>query len=179
MRRLITISGIGGSGKTALTDALAARIGDALVVKFDEIDHLMIWDEDYTDWLRRGANLEEADLSRMRGYIDEQLVRESGRLVLFDYPHGRSHSAFRDIIDLAFFVDTPLDLALARRLLRDKPGEADQAANLRAYVAHGRAVYQEHARQVRLHCDVVLDGTKPVDELADMAIGAIKQRGFL
>ena len=48
---LITISGFSGSGKTTLTDALAKHLKDVLVLKFDELDYLMVWSGDYADWL--------------------------------------------------------------------------------------------------------------------------------
>lgn len=39
--------------------------------------------------------------------------------LLLDYPFAYCNEQIRKYIDVAIFIDTPLDIALARRILRD------------------------------------------------------------
>ncbi len=181
MKLLITISGFSGSGKTSLTDELAANLKDALVMKFDELDSLMIWSDDYPEWLAQGADYEAFNLERMRVHVDQAIKESRARCVIFDYPFGRLHSAFRDVIDMAVYVDTPLDIAMARRLLRDLPIDPGVARrhvkeDLQAYLANGRNAYLEMDRQVKPSCDLLVDGTRPIDELVSIILQEVKTR---
>jgi deoxyadenosine/deoxycytidine kinase len=85
-RLFITISGCSGAGKTALTDAVASKLTDILVIKFDEIDSLLDWSGSYADWLARGADYEEFKLNRMKTHVAEVVEATPTRYVIFDYP---------------------------------------------------------------------------------------------
>ena len=83
------------------------------------------------------------------------------------------------------FIDTPLDVAMARRLLRDFASASDDgstsdvdrlAAELTAYLDYGRGAYLEMDRQVKPTCDLVLDGFSAVDDLAEEVVRAIRAR---
>lgn len=181
MKSLITISGFSGSGKTTLTDALAKHLKGVLVLKFDELDSLMVWSGNYPDWLAQGADYEAFKLDRMRAHVDQVIKKSHARCVIFDYPNGRLHSAFRDVIDLAVYVDTPLDIAMARRLLLDLPSDPSAAQDsikeeLQAYLAVGRNAYLEMDRQVKPRCDLLVDGTGPIDELVLVILREITKR---
>lgn len=39
--------------------------------------------------------------------------------ILLDYPFAYIHSEMREDIDFTIFIDTPLDIAIGRRILRD------------------------------------------------------------
>ncbi len=39
--------------------------------------------------------------------------------ILLDYPFAYSHNEMNQFINFTIFIDTPLDIALARRILRD------------------------------------------------------------
>jgi uridine kinase len=184
MKSLVTISGFSGSGKTSLTDALATNLKDALVLKFDELDSLMVWSDDYPEWLAQGADYEAFNLDRMRAHVDQTIKESHARCVIFDYPNGKLHSAFKDVIDLAVYVDTPLDIAMARRLLRDLPNEHSAAQEwlkeeLQAYLVAGRNAYLEMDKQVKPSCDLLVDGTRPIDELVSIILQEMKTRKLL
>jgi uridine kinase len=185
MRSFITISGCSGAGKTALTDALAQTLDNMLVIKFDEIDALQDWEGKYADWLARGADYEEFKLDRMKTHVAALINAAPTRYVIFDYPYGRRHSAFCDLIDLAVFVDTPLDVAMARRLLRDLPDDPAAMHNwikaeLQGYLVRARTVYLHYVGQMKNGCDLVVDGTRPLDALVAEVLAAVmsKRRGI-
>jgi uridine kinase len=81
------------------------------------------------------------------------------------------------------FIDTPLDIAMARRFLRDMRGEAEQGAeetiksfkkNLSTYLNGGRLLYLQFQHQIKEKCDLILNGCSTVDELADAIYMRIK-----
>jgi uridine kinase len=176
MQRLITVSGVTGAGKTSLAESLGARMGHALVLKFDDFDHLMVWDEDYAGWLARGANFEEFDLSKMREHVEKITIGSD--LVIFDYPHGRLNRAFRDAIDFSIYVDTPLDIALARRILRDNPSKEALETDLRAYLDIGRGAFLTHGEQIKPTADLIIDGSQTLATLTAVAQRAIEAHQF-
>ena len=180
---MITISSYSGGGKTAIAAALA-HSHDVLLIQFDEIDSLMAWHGDYGKWLAQGADYEEFDLRRMKDYVTEQALREKPRGIVFDYPFGRLHSAFKSKIDLAVFIDTPLDVAMARRLLRDMPQEGHTIREwleneLQGYLTLARRAYLEMARQVKPTCDLVIDGTQTIDAIRQEIEREAAKRGLL
>lgn len=106
----------------------------------------------------------------------EKIVHPAS-FILLEEPFGREREALKPLIDCVILLDTPLEIALARRLLEvpeiayfaKNPAEGYQTmlAYLRSYLHHSvRDMYIALMEQVRQHCDLVLDGTKPIDELA-------------
>ena len=87
-------------------------------------------------------------------------------LIILDFPFGRCHSRFRDTIDLAVFIDTPLDIAMARRILRDYTINRDESAedtlnrlhtDLSNYLERARYLYLDTYKH-KADSDLVLDG---------------------
>jgi thymidylate kinase len=89
---------------------------------------------------------------------------------------------FATLIDLLVFVDTPLDVAMARRIIRDHSVVAQETAaavldRLRAELAH----YLEKARYPYLNTDrhksgsdLVLDGCRSLQELRNNILERIR-----
>ncbi|MGW1991721.1 uridine kinase family protein [Embleya sp. NPDC001921] len=128
--RLVAVDGIGGSGKTTLADALAARLGGAPVVRLD-------------DFARPGDFF--GRLPRLRVQLLELPARhEAGRCDTYDragyrisgYSEvpaapvvilegvGAGRRELGPVTALRVHVDTPAELAAARSLDRDGPGLA-------------------------------------------------------
>ncbi len=72
------------------------------------------------------------------------------------------------------FIATPLDIAMARRVLRDlfdKNPKAENTLknleeNLSSYVNEGRPIYLHFENHVKQTSDLILDGCLTLDELA-------------
>lgn len=73
------------------------------------------------------------------------------------------------------FIDTPLDVAMARRILRDYFGKNstlsdEQAkilkAEMESYLEFSRATYLSMDRTQKLSADMIVDGTLSLDALA-------------
>jgi hypothetical protein len=98
-------------------------------------------------------------------------------------PFGRERPGLETLVDFVVGLDTPLDLALARRLLRDveyhRQGihKGDLADYMKAilldYQGPLRDLYLV-AQQVAIHhSDLVVDGTKPVEVLAQEIVDKV------
>ena len=85
------------------------------------------------------------------------------------------------------FIDTPLDVAMARRMLRTfalaQRGNVEHViesliAELTAYLEYARHAYCELEKQVKTKCDLVLDGRTSIDDLARQLVDVAKHLSF-
>ncbi|MEP6563580.1 MAG: hypothetical protein ABJB10_00490 [Mesorhizobium sp.] len=185
---IVAISGHPGSGKTSLTKALQHRLG-VPALHYDDFETITsLPPAKVRDWIERGSDYDEIML--------EPLVREMIRLaeatprpkcVLLDTLLGRAHGATGRLIDTLIWVDTPPDIALARKIgeaagrARATPGEAPAFMGwLDSYLAHYTGfiadTYAVQRERVRPAADIIMDGRAPVEALADEAVMAILQR---
>jgi uridine kinase len=110
------------------------------------------------------------------------LLIEPAKYILVDAPLGRAHRDSGRYIDFMVYIDTPLDIAMARRLSRELARDTDQSpsetvASIKAdadgYPARARPIYVASVERIKTTCDLVLDGSKSVDELASAVISKI------
>lgn len=81
----------------------------------------------------------------------------------------------RALIDMSFHVSVPLDVALARRLKRDIRQGERVLPIVRQYLDIGRR-YSQALEAAASEADVILDGTRPLDELVGDATQRIRDR---
>ena len=186
---VIGISSVSGGGKTAVAKRLAELLQDAVILCFDDTN---IHPDDLVAWLTEGADYNAwqtpvltRDLQsltaghQITAPVDGSKVSPA-KTIVFDAPLGRAHQDTASFIDFMVFIDTPLDVAMARRLLRGIAGAETRAeaaikdieVELSSYLGGARMLYVEFQDQIMRECDLVLDGCLPVDELA----GAIHAR---
>jgi uridine kinase len=110
---VISISGVSGGGKTTVANALKEHLINAVIVSFDDYDDIKL-DRDINDW--------SADANDENEWYVEPLAKDIARLlcepfdyIIVDYPFGYRNLCVGQYINFAVFVDTPLDVALARR----------------------------------------------------------------
>lgn len=184
---IVAISGHPGSGKTSLTKALQERLG-VPALHYDDYETVTGWPSARVrDWIERGSDYDEIML--------EPLVNEMIRLaestprpkcVLLDTLLGRAHRATSELIDTLIWIDTPADIALARKI-GAAAGRARAAQEgpafvgwLEAYLAHYTGfiagTYAVQRERVRPAADIVMDGRASPQRLADEALVAIRQR---
>ena len=99
------------------------------------------------------------------------------RYVVADAPLGRAHADSGRFIDLMLFIDTPLDVALARMVLREIDREGDRTPDealdyvkgeLSGYLAQARPIYEEFQERMRATSDVIVDGTLSIDDVVEL-----------
>ena len=181
----VGISSPSGGGKSTVAARVAELLGNASIVAFDDYDDVSTHPENYQDWLKAGADYNAwqtpqlaADLQHLKAGV--AVIGQAQQLsptdfIVFDAPLGRAHQETGKYIDLMVFLATPLDVAMARRILRDyysvatlqQPDACERLrVELESYLNFGRQAYLEMDKQIKPLSDIILDGTRPVDELA-------------
>ena len=120
-----------------------------------------------------GADITEFDCPGMRTAVDEEIQRGKAKQIILDFPFGRRHPRFADVIDLDVFIDTPLDVAMARRILRDYSGDSRKPSEealkhlldeLAHYLTKARYPFLD-AFKARDASDLILNGWRSLDDL--------------
>lgn len=174
---VIAVNSVSGGGKTALAGLLAASLPKAVLFRFDDFDESNIYPDDFC-----GADIMDFDCPGMAEAVRKELDRKSASFIVLDFPFGRDHPRFEKLIHLSVFINTPLDVAMARRILRDFCTTTGSPAakrleclkgDLTHYLAKSRQPYLEHYRH-RDTSDLVLDGWADLDHLRDQVVGRVK-----
>ncbi|NOU98546.1 hypothetical protein [Paenibacillus planticolens] len=81
---------------------------------------------------------------------------------------------------MAIFIDTPLDIAMARRLLRDYTDNpiTEVKNDLINYLSRGRNAYLEMNKSVKPSSDIAIKGELPTQLIINQLLEEIKLRGF-
>jgi hypothetical protein len=108
------------------------------------------------------------------------------RMIVLEEPFGRQRSEIAQLIDAVVCIDLPLEIALARKLLRMLSFFlAEQTPDAFAkhlqfflpwYIESGRELYRATQQRVLQNCDVIADGMLPPDALADSIASALQDR---
>ena len=162
---ILAICGLPGSGKTTLSQALAARTG-AEIISWDEYETVTrMSPPQVRDWLARGAPFEEVTAPGLA----ERLAAVRG-VAIFDTLLGRAWPPAANLIDRAVWLDCPPDVALARKIRQFLPlAGPDWVENyLEAYVdivAPSLALQRARVPQM---CDLALKSAQDPDQMANM-----------
>lgn len=167
-------AGVGG-GKSTLAKALAERLGEAGLVQFDHYERMTEQPvEAVRRWMREGA---DPDALVIPGLAEDlQSLKSKHKFVVFETPFGRRHSATGRHIDFLVWIDTPLDIALARKIRQFAAGAAASGeaasfgpwlqAYLGNYVEFVGDLLRAQRDTVRAQADLVVDGRRSPEELA-------------
>lgn len=197
------VSSPSGGGKTAVVQRLGQLRPDAVTLYFDDYDDIgegaNIHPESLRQRIRDGLDY---NAWQMPGLIRDVALLKQGQtirspsngaaiapqpLVFLDAALGRANAALRPYLDFAVYIDTPLDVALARRLQRDYFGEKQRSATealhaihamTAAYLDWARDAYLDLDRQVKPQCDLVVDGCLAVDQLAQQILTAVQEKNM-
>lgn len=170
---VISVNSVSGGGKTTFATALHRSLPQSALFCFDDFDDSNIYPEDFYEWSRRGADVTEFDCPGMRNAVNLEIQRGRAKQIILDYPFGRRHPRFADLIDFAVFIDTPLDVAMARRILRDYSGDRQDSSEkalghlrneLNHYLAKARHPYLD-AYKDKGSSDLILDGWRNLGDL--------------
>ncbi len=197
MVTVIGVSAVSGGGKTEITRRLAEVLGDTVALHFDDYDDTNVHPGDLQRWFADGEDY-DAYLTPVFSYHLQALKAGKsirypigGRTVgpatyvVADAPLGRAHSGSGQFIDLMVFVDTPLDVAMARRVLRDigpaARSTADEAlehvkGELSGYEGRARPIYEHFQKRMRAGADLIVDGTLGIDLIVDRIRSEIELR---
>jgi uridine kinase len=188
---VISIASPPGGGKTTLSRLLSARLHDAPILHYDDYEALTRRSPaEIERWLDDGARLDEIPVP---GYAEKltSLKAAGTAHVVVDGPLGRAHPPTAAMIDFLFFIDTPLDIALARVVRKqaklaahtpDRDGAPKFVGWLEGYLDnYARFMRRSYVMQRALvlpQADLVLDGTLTPDRLAEAMLGTLAERGL-
>ena len=191
---VIGISAVSGGGKTALAGRLAKLLRGAVALSFDDYDDTNIHPPSIQSWFDEGADYDAFETpvftdhirslkngNHITSPVDGSRVGPVNYVVV-DAPLGRAHHDSGRHIDFMVFIDTPLDVAIARRLLRTFSGENERSesdtiasikAELESYEDSARRIYVGFVERMKRTCDLVLDGNLSLDQLATEVASAL------
>ena len=191
---VIAIAGASGSGKSTLVRNIADRLENSETMYFD-------------DYRPQYENLTE-DLGNLRKGnniiypVDNRRIN-AGKLIILEEPTGRTRRGMSDKIDFLVYINIPLEVSLARVLLRSILESGDKGINefyntigpqfepkfteeqptklmhilvwqLEMYLKQHRQVYLvDHENNLK-EADLVVDGLKPINQLTHEVIEKIR-----
>ncbi|MBD2107023.1 hypothetical protein [Nodosilinea sp. FACHB-13] len=196
---VVAISGPSGAGKTSLVQKVTCLLEDAVSFYFDDYVCVSKYPSDFSQWIREGADLNQwetlqllEDLQALRhgkaiSLPENQEIIQSASFIVIEEPFGRERAKMSELIDFVAYINLPLEVALARRLLRDieqcvtERKQDILAAYLKEYLTEylnggTRELYFEVSTRVLQNCDLILNGVNSLDELANEIVTAIKTR---
>ncbi|WP_404407057.1 hypothetical protein [Jeotgalibacillus malaysiensis] len=101
---------------------------------------------------------------------------EAPSYLILDYPFSYLQSDIAACIHHSIYLDTPLDIAMARRVLRDqKTRERVSIMNeLKHYLTDSRRAYVHMESTVKPDADLILDGTRDPEMLVADVLSYMK-----
>ena len=187
---VIVIAGASGVGKTRLTKRVAEILGDAVTLHFDDYKSVATYPTNLARWVAAGKDLDAWQIPQLLNDLcalrsNESIVLPDGKgkiepatFIVLEEPSGRERTGMRALIDYVVLVDLPLEIALSRKLVQDLQHCLTDISSEQLAWAIGRVInyYSDYplAREYYLTCiervrtdaDLIVDGTRMIDDLA-------------
>ena len=172
--KIIAIGAVTAGGKTTLVNAIKDKLTRTASLHFDDYS----FDgevNDFYKWVSDGANYNVCDLSPLKADIEKIINSDRYDYLLLDYPFAYQNKMIKDYLDCCIFIDTPLDIALARKVLRDmKESSADDIRyEMDVYLKYARIAYVQMLQDILPISDYVIDGTKELKIIINEAVEII------
>lgn len=172
--KIIAIGAVTAGGKTTLVNAIKDKLTRTASLHFDDYS----FDgevNDFYKWVSDGASYNVWDLSPLKADIEKIINSDRYDYLLLDYPFAYQNKMIKDYLDCCIFIDTPLDIALARKVLRDmKESSADDIRyEMDVYLKYARIAYVQMLQDILPISDYVIDGTKELKIIINEAVEII------
>lgn len=194
----IAISGSSGSGKSTLVNELSKQL-NAATLFFDAYQATTCYPHDMMARLSQGDAFDignevaspifDHDIMQLKN--GKKIIDPWGRelipseYIVIEEPFGRLRNGLSEMVDFVVFVDTPLDVCLARRVLRDlqvefSTVESSEKVNivegfLTSYLQGLGAGYKLISDTVSKAVDLTVNGLEDVRTNAKIVIENIKR----
>lgn len=173
---VVVVSGVTGSGKTTLINALHKKL-NSFVISFDDynIDALPSAPPIVTP-VKDAVN--QYDISALMA--DLKKVNNHYPFILIDFPFGYKNKTLAPFIDKVIYIKTPLDICLARQAIRDyrDKSTAEIMLWMKTYLDFARPIFVDHEKFVSNDADLVIDGTLPLNEKSNLILKSIPSKVF-
>lgn len=173
--KVIAIAAVTAGGKTTTVNKLKECLNNARVLYFDEYSFEGEV-EDYYQWVLDGADYNVWNLRPLENDILNIKENSVCDYLILDYPFAYCNDLIKKYIDVAIFIDTPLDIALARRILRDMPDASGEVIrnDLEMYLRYARLAFVQMQKDILPSSDYVIDGTMNVDSIVESIVNILK-----
>lgn len=161
--KVIVISGITAGGKTTLVRTLSQRFPQSACLAFD----------DYSIDAMDSAPPIDTPISEAVDRYDIELLMQDLRkiygrfpLLLIDFPFGSKHKQLRPFIDGVVYIQTPLDIAFARSIIRDfsLKTQAEIIEWAKIYLEFARPIFLDHEKTISETADLIINGEEELSE---------------
>lgn len=173
---VVAVAAVTAGGKTTVVNELKHRFPNTQTLHFDAYSFEGAVD-DYDQWVLNGADYCVWNLESLERDILK--IEHSGEcdLLVLDYPFAYCHPLIKPYIDLCVFIDTPLDVALARRVLRDLAHSSGQeiCSDLKFYLEYARVAYLQMLKDIKPSSDYVVDGALPLNKIVESIANRIRK----
>lgn len=178
MAYVVAIAGVSGAGKSSVIRRSIELLGEGAALHFDDYRETSEYPSDLRDWAARGGAVDEWKTPRLADDLRTMRDEATAAVIFVEEPFGKMRQEMAGLIDLAIAIDVPPDVLLARRLMRrvDEGMIEKIEGDLRYHLDTGREIDALASAAIRNAADVVVDGTKSIDEIASEAAEAIIQR---
>lgn len=175
--KIIAIGAVTAGGKTTVVNAIKDRLPRTTSLHFDDYS----FDGEVDDFTKWGSKREEYynawDLSPLKADVERIINSEGYDYLLLDYPFAYQNKMMKDYLDCCIFIDTPLDIAMARRVLRDmKWASADDIRNeMNTHLNSTRICYVQMLTDILPTSDYVIDGAKELEDIINESMEIISR----
>ena len=186
---VVAILGASGSGKSHLVSAMTSEVRGATltVLRVDDyyrdLNHLSFEDRD-------AINFDHPDAIEFERLVEDLTSLKSGEeihtpvydftqhtrsalsqsvgpadIILLEGVLAMSDPATRELVDYTIFVDTPLELCLARRIERDAVQRGRSEVSVRDFwETRAEPMFVRFVAPWRSDADLVIDGSQTIDD---------------
>jgi len=171
---VIAISAVSGGGKTSVINELKKRLPLSKAIYFDDYDFEEC-PEDFFQWVQSGADYNAWNIEILADDIKQLLTQTNLNYILLDYPLAYKNDKVAPYIDYAIFIDTPLDIAMARRILRDMINQPSDVLkdDLNCYLSSGGVAYLEMLKTIKPNSDLIVNGSLSIDNIVSQIMEQI------
>ena len=176
--KIIAVSAVTAGGKTTAVNAVKEKLPRCTSLHFDDYSFEGEVD-DFHQWVLDGTDYNVWNLSPLKADIENIISSGEYDYLLLDYPFAYRNDLIRDYIDCAVFIDTPLDIAMARRILRDmNNASADEIREeMNIYLNYARIAYVQMLKDIKPSSDYVIDGVQDLAYITMELLDIIMNRG--
>jgi dephospho-CoA kinase len=204
---VVLVSGYMGCGKTRFVEALVKALGNAPALIFDHYEDYAEWPDDFGKWIQDGADPNQIRVPKLKDDlhalckgisithpIDDRMVHPSDT-ILVEEPFGTERGEITKFVDLVVYIDVPEDVCVVRIIqralgmndfdferdieLETRDGLQKRVKSVAFWLNHYLAIRPglTLTEIIRQKADIIVDGMKPVGEMVQDALEAIKLRG--